>query len=58
MKNSLISVLSVLLILSAINPAYAEGTSVSEKFLGSPLLILVGILIIDLIAFIYHKIRK
>jgi len=29
-----------------------------NQFLGSPLLILAVILIIDVIAFIYHKIRK
>jgi len=27
-------------------------------FLGSPLLILAGILVIDLIAIVYHRIRK
>jgi|YelNatPaOPRAMG01_1025707.scaffolds.fasta_scaffold00231_24 hypothetical protein len=29
-----------------------------SQFLGNPLLILAAIIVIDLIAFIYHKIRK
>jgi len=29
-----------------------------EQFLGSPLLVLASIIVIDLIAFIYRKIRK
>jgi len=29
-----------------------------NQFLGSPLLILTAIIVIDIIAFIYHKIRK
>jgi len=29
-----------------------------EQFLGSPLLVLVAIILIDVVAFIYHKIRK
>jgi hypothetical protein len=29
-----------------------------EQFLGSPLLILAAIIILDVIAFLYHKIRK
>jgi hypothetical protein len=29
-----------------------------SQFVGSPLLILTAIIVIDIIAFIYHKIRK
>lgn len=36
----------------------AESESFVEQFIGSPLLILVAIIIIDIIAFAYHKLRK
>jgi hypothetical protein len=44
--------------LTSINHAYAAEESPINQFLGSPLLILTAIIIIDIIAFIYRKIRK
>jgi hypothetical protein len=35
----------------------ADGFSV-DQFIGSPLLILAAVLVIDLVAFAYHKMRK
>jgi hypothetical protein len=41
-----------------IKTVYAEGKSMGERLLSSPLVILVAMVVIDIIAFIYHKIRK
>jgi len=41
-----------------INSVNAEGDSFTDKFLGSPLIVLVAIIVIDIIAFIFHKIRR
>jgi len=52
-------VLQILLLFSALaGTASAADESFSYQFLGSPLLILVVLLIIDAIALLYHKIRK
>jgi hypothetical protein len=37
---------------------WASEDSLTTQFLGSPLLILVALILIDAIAFAYHKIRK
>jgi hypothetical protein len=37
--------------------AYAEDTFV-DKFIGSPLLILTGLLVVVAVAFAYHKMQK
>jgi hypothetical protein len=36
---------------------YAEDSPV-DKFIGSPLLILAGLLVVVAVAFVYHKMRK
>jgi hypothetical protein len=36
----------------------AEEEPFADKFLGSPLLVLVAITVIDIIALIYHRIRR
>lgn len=41
-----------------INSVGAEEEPFVDKFLGSPLLVLVAITVIDIIAFVYHKIKK
>ncbi len=41
-----------------INRVYAAEESPINQFLGSPLLILTVIIVIDIIAFLYRKIRK
>ena len=51
--------LQILLLFSAlVGIAAAADESFFYEFLGSPLLILVILLIIDAIALLYHKIRK
>jgi hypothetical protein len=49
---------ALLLVFTLINHAYAAEESLPSKFLGSPLLILIAVIIIDIIAFLYRKIRK
>ncbi len=41
-----------------INFVNAAEESFVDQFLGSPLLVLVAIIVIDIVAFIYHKIRR
>ncbi|MGC8998509.1 MAG: hypothetical protein ACP5JW_03815 [Candidatus Bathyarchaeia archaeon] len=58
-KNLAAIILCALLLVSTlINHAYAAEESLPSKFLGNPLLILTAIIIIDIIAFLYRKIRK
>jgi hypothetical protein len=35
----------------------AAGESFEEKLVGSPLLILIALIVVDIIAFIYHKVK-
>jgi hypothetical protein len=44
--------------LAAVNRVIAADESFADQFLGSPLLILVGVIVIVGLAFIYHRIRK
>jgi len=41
-----------------INCVSAQEEPFVDKFLGSPLLVLVAIIVIDIIALIYHRIRR
>ncbi|MGD0496103.1 MAG: hypothetical protein ABSB28_08680 [Candidatus Bathyarchaeia archaeon] len=51
--------LCALVLLSAlIGTVRAADDSFTSQFLGSPLLALVALVVIDVIAFVYHKIRK
>jgi len=59
MKSPVRSSLYLLLLLSGlISAVWAADDSLATQFLGSPLLILVALIILDGMAFIYHKIRK
>ncbi|MEM3616495.1 MAG: hypothetical protein QXJ31_01090 [Candidatus Bathyarchaeia archaeon] len=61
MKKNLATIITIhiLLIASAlINRVYAAEESFLSQFLGSPLLVLTAIIIIDIIAYLYRKIRK
>jgi hypothetical protein len=48
----------LLLFLLGVSRVNADGESLADQFLGSPLLILVGILVIVGVAFVYHRMRK
>jgi len=60
MKKNLATLIfcTLLLVSTLINYAYAAEESLPSKFLGSPLLILTAIIIIDIIAYLCRKIRK
>ncbi|MEM2971091.1 MAG: hypothetical protein QW270_01520 [Candidatus Bathyarchaeia archaeon] len=58
-KRAVTSALLLLMALSVfVGRAYAQDESFIDQFIGSPLLILTAMIFIDVIAFIYHKIRK
>ncbi len=54
---SLVSV-SMLLFLALVNGVWAQDETSTDKFLGSPLLILTIVVIAALVAVVYHKIRR
>jgi len=41
-----------------VGSVYAENESFQNQFLGSPLLILTVIIIIDIVVFLYRKLRR
>jgi hypothetical protein len=49
---------SMLSFLALVNGVWAQDESFGDKFLGSPLLILTILIIVDLIAMVFHKIRR
>jgi hypothetical protein len=53
----LLSTSLLFVVCGLIGVAYAEDTFV-DKFIGSPLLILAGLLIVVAVAFAYHKMQK
>jgi hypothetical protein len=58
MKRQIPSAFYMLLLLSAmIRSVNAAGESFEEKLVGSPLLILIALIVVDIIAFIYHKVK-
>jgi len=54
---SLVSV-SMLLFLALLNGVWAQDESFGDKFIGSPLLIVTIVIIVALIAMVFHKIRR
>jgi hypothetical protein len=45
-------------LLLLVSSVYAENESFQNQFLGNPLLILTVIIIIDIIVFLYRKLRR
>jgi len=58
LKKGIILSHLVVLLLSLVNHVYAADQPFADQFLGSPLLVLVALFIIDGIAITYHKLRK
>lgn len=58
MKKIKLSLYILFLLFMLINSVVAQEEPFVDKFLGSPLLVLVAIIVIDIMAFIYHKIRR
>jgi len=57
-KRTALTLCLTFLFSTVVGTVHAADGSAAEQFVGSPLLILVVILIIDMIAFAYHKVRK
>jgi|YelNatPaOPRAMG01_1025707.scaffolds.fasta_scaffold08560_2 hypothetical protein len=55
---TLMALFSAFLLFTLVGVARAEDDFIFTYFLETPLLILTVIIIIDIIAFIYHKIKK
>ena len=53
----LYSILLLSVLFALTDGVYAEDSFV-DQFIGSPLLILTGIIVIVAVAFVYHRIRK
>lgn len=49
---------SLFLFLGLVNVVRAQEETFADKFLGSPLLILTIVIVIALIASVFHKVRK
>lgn len=57
-KQTVLATYLALVFSSLVGIAHAADGSFADQFLGSPLLVLVAVLIIDLVAFVFHKVRK
>ena len=53
-----LSLYILFLLFMLINSVVAQEEAFVDKFLGNPLLVLVAIIVIDIIALIYHRIKK
>jgi hypothetical protein len=54
-----ISVLYLLFLsFTLVNVVNASDESFADQFLGNPLLVLAVIIVVDIVALVYHKIRK
>ena len=49
---------NMLALFASISSVNAADESFADQFIGSPLLVLLAIIVIDIIALLYHKIRK
>ncbi len=59
MKKKPAAFITILLALNLVGEASAaEGESPINSFLGSPLLALTAIMVVDVIAFLYRKLKK
>jgi len=58
MKKIKLSLYILFLLFMLINSVVAQEEPFVDKFLGSPLFVLVAIIVIDSIAFVYHRIRR
>ena len=58
MKRSVLCSILLLSVLFALTKGVYAEDSLVDQFIGSPLLILAGIIVIVAVAFVYHRIRK
>lgn len=58
MKKIRLPLYILFLLFMLVNFVRAQEEPFVDRFLGSPLLVLAAIIVIDIIAFVYHKIRR
>lgn len=58
MRKRVLAIYAFFFLFMLVNSVSAEEEPFVDKFLGSPLFVLAAVIIIDIIAFIYHKIRR
>lgn len=58
MQRRVVLATCFMLLIALVKQVEGSDGSATDQFLGSPLLILGTILVIDVLAFAYHKIRK
>ena len=58
MRRDLVLINCLFLLFAFVRFVSASDGSTADQFLGSPLLILVALLVIDMVALAYHKLRK
>lgn len=49
---------AIILLSALVGTVRAADESFTSQFLGSPLLALAALIVIDVVAFIYHKVRR
>ncbi|MGB9854159.1 MAG: hypothetical protein ACPLRY_05065 [Candidatus Bathyarchaeales archaeon] len=57
-KKTLLTLYALFLLFPLVGSVYAENGSFQNQFLGSPLIILTIIIVIDIIVFLYRKLRR
>ncbi|MGA2768099.1 MAG: hypothetical protein ABSF24_07280 [Candidatus Bathyarchaeia archaeon] len=57
-RPGVLAVCSLFLVFALVRVVHAADETFGEQFLGSPLLILVAVMIVAALASLYHRIRK
>jgi hypothetical protein len=57
-KRMTIAACAIFFLSTLVNHVSAADGSFTEQFVGSPLLVLTAVIVIDIIAFVFRKIRK
>lgn len=57
-KPALLLLCSIVSLSALVHTVWAAYDSFADKFIQSPLLVLAVLLIIDVVAFVYYKLRK
>ena len=58
MEKGVLAIFILFMLSTLITSVDADSDSITDKFLGSPLIVLVVIIAIDIAAFIFHRIER
>ena len=58
MEKGVLTIFILFMWSALITSVYADSDSITDEFLGSPLIVLVVIVAINIAAFIFHRIKK